>query len=90
MLKAQTAEEFVVFIFHTESIGASTAMQDCLIGHRALERFSYSSREVIQPLHDSLSTHALEVAKLQSCLAFIFTSLLDEALTIFSAVCSAH
>lgn len=59
-----------VFIIHTERIGVSTAMQDCRLGHRALERFNYSSREIIQPLHDSLSTHALEVTKLQSCLAF--------------------
>lgn len=80
----------LVFLIHTERLGVSTAMQDCWVGHRALERFDYSTGEIIQPLHDSFFTHALEVSKLQSCLAFIFSSLLDEVLTIFSAVCSAH
>lgn len=82
-----TNSRVIVFI-HTECICVSTAMQDCWLGHRALEKLL--SREIIQPLHDSLSTHALEVTKLQSCLASIFSSLLDEALIIFSAVCSAH
>lgn len=82
---------FILFFLSIlRRIGVSTAMQDCWFGHRALERFNYSSREILQPLHDSWSTHALKVTKLQSCLAFISTSLLDEALIIFSAVCSAH
>lgn len=85
MLKAQTAE----VLYLLSILSAQVSQLPCRTAGQ-LERFNYSSREIIQPLHDSLSTHALEVTKLQSCLAFIFSSLLDEALIIFSAVCSAH